>query len=82
LAIPVADSSCPFIQEETLQREQRADHVFSDPLGLGLCLGPDPAVDIETGVPKGAKAFRPFGTEELLADEIGQEFAGKDFRQP
>jgi len=38
LAIPVADLAFPFIQGE-----HRLDPILAHPLGLSLCLGPDPA---------------------------------------
>jgi hypothetical protein len=44
--IAVTDPACLFIQGEPLQGQERPDHVFSHPLGLDLCLGPDPAVDM------------------------------------
>jgi hypothetical protein len=56
--------------------------VCSHPLGLSLCLGPDPAVDIKARVPPGEKAVRPFGTQELPGDEKPQDLAGEEFRQP
>jgi hypothetical protein len=74
--------SGPFIEGETFQGQQRPDHVFSDPLGLFLCLDPDPAVDIEPRVSPGEKAFRPFGAEELLEDKIDQDLAGEEPGQP
>jgi len=45
--IPVADLGFPFIEGEAFQGEKRPDHVFAHPLGLSLCLGPDPAMNIE-----------------------------------
>jgi hypothetical protein len=45
--MPIADPAFPLIKGETLQREHRPDHILSHALGLGLCLGQDPAVDIE-----------------------------------
>ncbi len=36
-AIAVADLACPFIEGEPLQGKNGTDHVFSHPLGLGLC---------------------------------------------
>jgi len=61
---------------------KRPDHVFSHPLGLGLCLGPDPAVDREPRMPPGKKAFYPFRAEKLRADKIDQDLAGKELSQP
>jgi hypothetical protein len=58
--IPIADSAFPFIKREPLQGQKRPDHVFSDPLGLCLCLGPDPAVNIETRMAPGKQALCPF----------------------
>jgi hypothetical protein len=72
------DLAFSFIQGETFQGQQRPDHVFSHPLGLGLCLGPDAAVDIETRVPPGKEAVRPFEAEKLLADKVGQDLAGEE----
>jgi hypothetical protein len=63
------DLACPFVEGEALQREKRPDQVFSDPLGLGLCPGPDPAVNIEAGVTPGEEAFCPFLTQEFLVDK-------------
>jgi hypothetical protein len=40
-----------FIEGEAFQRENRADHVLPEPLSLELCLRPDSAMDVETGVP-------------------------------
>ena len=45
LPILVANLPFPLIEGEPLQGQKRPDHVFSDPLGLGFCPGPDPAVD-------------------------------------
>jgi len=58
------DLAFSFIQGEAFQGQQRPDHVFSHPLGLGLCLGPDAAVDIETRVPPGKEAVRSPGSLE------------------
>ena len=80
--VPVAHLGSLFIEGEAFQGKKRPDHVFSHPLGLGLCLSLDPAVDIEARVAPGKQTFGPFGTEELLANEISQELAGKDFHQP
>jgi len=33
-------------------------------------------------MPPGEKAVRPFGTQKLLADKIGQDLAGEDLCQP
>jgi hypothetical protein len=52
--------------------KQRTDHVLTNPLGLDLCLGPHPAVDIEPRVPPGEKAFRPLGAEEFPPDKISE----------
>jgi len=41
LAIPVTNFSLGFQKCQPLQGEHRPDHVFSDPLGLSFCLGPD-----------------------------------------
>jgi len=62
-------------------RRYEADHVFSHPLGLSFCPGPDPAVDIETRVPAGEKAFRPFGTQKLLADQKPKSLPSEEFSQ-
>jgi len=58
--IPVADLGSLFIEGESLQGQQRADHVFSYPLGLFLSLGPDPAMNIEPPMPPGENPFCPF----------------------
>jgi hypothetical protein len=34
-----------FIEGEAFQGKERPDHILSQPLGLCLGLGPDPAVD-------------------------------------
>jgi len=52
--------------------QKRPDHVLSHPLGLGLCLGPHPAVNIEPRVPPRENPLCPFGAEKLLADKVGQ----------
>jgi len=75
--MPVVDSTFPFIQGEALQGQKRPDHVFSDPLGLVSGLGPDAAVDIESGVPLGEGGFCPFGAEKLIAGKVGQDLAGE-----
>jgi len=79
--IPVADLGFPFIEGEAFKGEQRPDHVFAHPIGLSLCLGPDPAMNIEPRVPPGEEAFRPFGAEKFLADKIGQDFSGEEIRK-
>jgi hypothetical protein len=80
-AIPVADLAFQLIAGEALQGKERPDHVFSRPLGLSFCLGPDPAVDIETRVPPGEKAYRPFGTQKLLADQKRKNPSSEEFSQ-
>jgi len=79
--IPVDDLAFPFIEGETLQGEKRSDHVFAHPLGLSLCLGPDPAVDIEPCVTPGKKAFFPFGTEEVSLDQRPKNLASEEICQ-
>ena len=80
--MPVADLACPFSRERRPSEKRDRDHVFSNPLGLSLCLCPDPAVDIEPRVLPGEESVCPFGAEEFLADKIGQDLAGEDLRQP
>jgi len=80
----VQDSDLPLVRDmgsrtgDELQGEKRADHVFSDPLGLFIGFGPDAAVDIESGLPPREEAVPPFGAEKLPADKIGQDLAGKE----
>jgi hypothetical protein len=81
-AIPIADLACPFIEREPLQGEQRPDHVFSDPLGLSFCPGPDAAVDVKSGVSPGEEAVCPLGAQQLLVDEKPNNLAGEECRQP
>ena len=50
--------------------------------GLGLCLGPDPAMNIEPRVLPGEKAFGPFRGDELLADQKGKNLPSEEFSQP
>jgi hypothetical protein len=66
--LPKLLSACPFIEREAFQGKQRPDHVLAHALGLGLCLGPDAAVDRESRMALGEGAVRPSGTEELLMD--------------
>jgi hypothetical protein len=40
----VANFALMFQKQEAVQRQDGPDHVFPDPLGLGLSPGPDPAV--------------------------------------
>ncbi len=56
--------------------------IFPHPLGLDLCPGPDPIVNIEPRVPPGEEAFCPFGAEELLVDEKAKNLSGKKLSQP
>jgi len=79
--IPVADPAFSFIEGEAFQGEKRPDHVFSHPLGLSLCLGPDPAVNIEPRMPPGEEAVRPFGAQQLLAHKIGQDLPAEELGQ-
>jgi hypothetical protein len=51
--VAVAGLALGLQERQPLEREERPDHVFSHPLGLDLCLGPDQAVDVETGVRPG-----------------------------
>jgi len=81
-SIPVADLAFPFIEGEAFQGKKRPDHIFARPLGLSFCPGPDPAVDIETRVPKGVKAVRPFGTQQLLVDQKLMNLPNEDLSQP
>ena len=52
--------------------------MLSDSLGLGLSLGPDPAVDIESPVSPGEEAVCPFGTKELLVEQKPKNLAGEE----
>jgi len=45
-------------------------------------LGPDPAVDVETGVTSGEEAVRPFGTQKLLVDQKPKNLSSEDLSQP
>ena len=63
--MPIADLTLFLREREPLQRQKRPDHVLSHPLGLGLCLGPDPAVNIEPRVPPGENALRPFRAQNF-----------------
>jgi len=80
--IPIADLGLFLRERESLQGQQRPNHVLSHPLGLGLGLGPDPAVDIEPRVPPGEKAFRPFGTQQLLVDQKPKNLPSEELSQP
>jgi hypothetical protein len=42
--VPIAHLGSLFIEGESLQGQQRPNHVLAHPLGLSLCLDPDPAV--------------------------------------
>ena len=77
-AMPIADLACAFIQGEPLQGQKRPDHVFAHPLGFSLCLGPDPAVDVESGMLPGENPLGPFGAEKLLADKIRENLVGEE----
>jgi hypothetical protein len=44
LTMTVANFALMFQKQEAVQRQDGPDHVFPDPLGLGLSPGPDPAV--------------------------------------
>jgi hypothetical protein len=81
-AIPVANLTVFLREREPLQGQKRPDHVFAHPLGLSFCPGPDPAVDIETRVPPGEKAFRPFGAQKLLVDQKSKNLPSEDLSQP
>jgi len=59
LAMPIANLALRLHEGEPLQGEKRPDHVLSDPLGLGLRLGPDQAVDIKAGMPPGKDPLAP-----------------------
>src|SRR4030042_195622 len=39
--VPDSDLAFPYIEGEVFQGQKRPDHVFSDPLGIFLCLGPE-----------------------------------------
>jgi len=39
-------------------------------------------VDVEAGVRPGEEALGPLRAQQLLADKIGQDLAGKDLSQP
>jgi hypothetical protein len=47
LPIAVNHLALFLLERQALQGEERPDHVFSNPLGLGASLGPDAAVDID-----------------------------------
>ena len=81
LAVPIPDLALGFQKRQPLQGQDRAEHVLSDPLGLGLGFGPDQAVDIEAGVRPGKNPLRPLGTQQLPADEKRQDLAGEDLGQ-
>lgn len=66
--IAVADGTFLFIEGEPLQGQQGPEHVSPRPLGLSFCPGPDPVVDIESRVPPGEEAVRPFRAEERVMD--------------
>ena len=80
--IAVADLAFSFIEGEPPQGQERPDHVFAHALGPFLSLSTHPAVDIEPRVPKGVKAFRPFGAQQLLVDKRGQDLVGEELSQP
>ena len=82
LTIPVTNFSLGFQKCQPLQGKHRPEHVFPHPLGLRLRLGPDQAVDVEAGVRPGEEALGPLRAQQLLADKIGQDLAGKDLSQP
>ena len=65
----VADLPLTVQEQEPLQGQHRPDHIFSDPLGLGPGLHPDPAVNIETRMAPGEDPSGPFGAEEPFADQ-------------
>jgi len=81
LAIVVADLTIPFIEGEAFQGQKRPDHVFSDPLGLGLYPGPDTAVHVEAGVAPGEKAFCPFRAQQLLVDQKRKNLPSEELSQ-
>ena len=76
--IPVADLARSFIEGEAFQREQRPDHILSYQLGLGLCLSPDAAVDVEAGMSPGEEALCPFGAQKLLVDQKPKNLVGEE----
>ena len=79
--VPIAHLGSLFIEGESLQGQKRPDHILSYPLSLSLCLGPDPAVDIEPCVAPGENPFCPFGTEELLVDQKPKNLPSEELSQ-
>jgi len=79
--MPIADLTLFLREREPLQGQKRPDHVLSHPLGLGLCLGPDPAVNIEPRVPPGENALRPFRAQELLVDQKPKNLPSEELSQ-
>jgi len=80
--IPVADLALLIIEGEAFQGKERPDHVLANPLGLLFVLGPHQAVDRKPRMPPRKDPLRPFRAQEFLADEVGQDLAGKELPEP
>jgi hypothetical protein len=56
LAVSVPDLALALQEGQPLEGEDRPEHIFTDPLGLRFCLGPDQAVDVEARLRPGEDA--------------------------
>jgi hypothetical protein len=80
--MPVTDSSRRLQEGQSIQGQERPDHVLAHPLSLYLSLGPNPAMNIEARVGPGDQPLRPRRAENLSADQKQQHLAGKKLSQP
>ena len=66
MTLAITDFALGLKKRQPILRENWPDHVLSEPLGLGLRLGPDQAVDIKAGMPPGkVKTTRRWGTSRM-----------------
>jgi len=76
--VPVGDFSSFLIEEQPLQRQQRADHVFAHPLCLSFGLGSDLTVDIEACVVPAENLLYEGEPDELFLEKQREDLTGEE----
>jgi len=66
------------IEEQPLQRQKRADHVFSDSLCLSLGCSPDLTVDVETCVAPAEYLLDKGKADKLFPEKQREDLMGEE----
>ena len=76
--MPCVSSPC-LIEEQPLQAQKGADHVFADSLCLSLGCSPDLTVGVETCVVPAENFLHKRKADEFFPKQQGEDLMGKDF---